>query len=71
MDIRVLQYFLTVAREGNITRAAEILHMTQPPLSRALIEHEQERGKHLLISGSRKITLPRRRVRYYESVPRK
>ncbi len=57
MDIRVLQYFLTVAREGNITRAAEILHMTQPPLSRALIELEQELGKHLLIRGSRKITL--------------
>ncbi len=57
MDIRVLQYFLTVAREGNITRAAEILHMTQPPLSRALIDLEQELGKQLLIRGSRKITL--------------
>ena len=42
MDIRVLQYFLTVAREGNITRAAEILHMTQPPLSRSLMDLEQE-----------------------------
>ena len=57
MDIRVLQYFLTVAREGNITRAAEILHMTQPPLSRALMDLEQELGKQLLIRGSRKITL--------------
>lgn len=57
MDIRVLQYFLTVAREGSITRAAEILHMTQPPLSRALMELEQELGKQLLIRGSRKITL--------------
>ena len=57
MDIRVLQYFLTVAREGNITRAAELLHMTQPPLSRSLMELEQELGKQLLIRGSRKITL--------------
>ncbi len=57
MDIRVLQYFLTVAREGNITRAAEILHMTQPPLSRSLMDLEQELGKQLLIRGSRKITL--------------
>ncbi len=57
MDIRVLQYFLTVAREGSITRAAEILHMTQPPLSRALMDLEQELGKQLLIRGSRKITL--------------
>ncbi len=57
MDIRVLQYFLTVAREGSITRAAELLHMTQPPLSRALMDLEQELGKQLLIRGSRKITL--------------
>ncbi len=33
MEIRVLKYFLTVAREGSITRAAEILHVTQPTLS--------------------------------------
>ena len=57
MDIRVLQYFLTVAREGSITRAAEILHMTQPPLSRSLMDLERELGKQLLIRGSRKITL--------------
>ncbi len=57
MDIRVLQYFLTVAREGNITRAAEMLHMTQQPLSRSLMDLEQELGKQLLIRGSRKITL--------------
>lgn len=34
MDIRVLRYFLAVAREGNISGAAEALHMTQPPLSK-------------------------------------
>ena len=38
MDIRSLEYFLAVAREENITAAAEALHMTQPPLSRKLKE---------------------------------
>ena len=38
LDIRVLQNFLTVAREESITKAAEILHMTQPPLSRQIKE---------------------------------
>ena len=42
MELRVLQYFLTVAREGNITRAADILHITQPTLSRQLQQLEQE-----------------------------
>lgn len=57
MDIRVLQYFLAVAREESITRAAETLHMTQPPLSRQLKDLEDEIGKPLLIRGSKKITL--------------
>lgn len=57
MDIRVLQYFLTVAREESITRAAESLHMTQPPLSRQLKDLEDELGKQLFIRGSKKITL--------------
>lgn len=57
MDIRILQYFLTVAREKNITKAAEALHMTQPPLSRQLKELEEELGTQLLIRGSKKITL--------------
>lgn len=57
MDIRVLQYFLAVAREENITAAAETLHMTQPPLSRQLKELEEELGKQLFIRGSRRITL--------------
>lgn len=57
MDIRVLQYFLAVAREESITRAAETLHMTQPPLSRQLKDLEEEVGKQLLIRGSKKITL--------------
>ena len=57
MDIRVLQYFLAVAREGSITKAAETLQMTQPPLSRQLKDLEEEVGKQLLIRGSKKITL--------------
>lgn len=57
MDIRVLKYFLTVAREESITKAAETLHMTQPPLSRQLKELEEELGKQLLIRGSKKVTL--------------
>lgn len=57
MDIRVLQYFLAVAREESITRAAETLHMTQPPLSRQLKDLEKEVGKPLLIRGSKKVTL--------------
>lgn len=57
MDIRVLQYFLAVAREESITKAAEQLHMTQPPLSRQLMDLEKELGKQLLIRGSKKVTL--------------
>lgn len=53
MDIRVLQYFLTVAREETISGAAEVLHMTQPPLSRQLKELEEELGKQLFIRGKR------------------
>lgn len=57
MDIRVLRYFLAVAREENITRAAESLHIAQPSLSKQLIELEHELGKKLLIRGKRKISL--------------
>ena len=57
MDIRILRYFLAVAREENITRAAQSLHIAQPSLSRQLMELEQEVGKPLLVRGKRKITL--------------
>ena len=57
MDVRVLQYFLAVAREASITKAAESLNMTQPPLSRQLKELEEELGKQLLIRGNRRVTL--------------
>lgn len=57
MDIRVLRYFLAVAREETITRASESLHIAQSSLSKQLIELEQELGKKLFIRGKRKITL--------------
>ena len=57
MDIRILQYFLAVAREESITKAADTLRMTQPPLSRQLKDLEKEVGKQLLIRGSKKVTL--------------
>ena len=57
MELRILQYFLMVAREKNITRAAKQLHMTQPTLSRQLMQLEDELGKPLFIRGKRKIEL--------------
>lgn len=57
MEVRVLRYFLAVAREENISGAAESLHLTQPTLSRQLMDLEAELGKKLLIRGSRKVTL--------------
>ena len=57
MELRVLQYFLAVAREQNISAAAQSLHLTQPTLSRQLKELEEELGKQLMIRGNRKITL--------------
>jgi len=47
MEIRVLKYFLTIAREENITRAAEQLHITQPTLSRQIMQLEEELGVRL------------------------
>lgn len=57
MEIRVLRYFLAAAREENITRASEILHVAQPTLSKQLIELEKQLDTKLFIRGSRKITL--------------
>ena len=53
MEIRVLKYFLAVAREENISRAAEILHITQPTLSRQISQLEKELGTRLLERGRR------------------
>lgn len=57
MEIRVLQYFLAVAREQSISAAAEALHLSQPTLSRQLKDLEDELGKPLMIRGNRRITL--------------
>ena len=52
MEIRTLRYFLAVAREENMTRAAEQLHVTQPTLSKALKVLEDELGKKLFTRHS-------------------
>lgn len=57
MEIRVLHYFLTVVREESITKAAEVLHITQPTLSRQLSQMERELGVTLFHRGARRIAL--------------
>lgn len=57
MELRILRYFLAVAREESISGAAEVLHLSQPTLSRQLMQLEEELGKQLLIRGNRKVTL--------------
>lgn len=57
MEIRVLRYFIEVAREQNITAAAERLHITQPTLSKQLMDLENELGKKLFVRGKRKTLL--------------
>ncbi len=57
MEIRVLRYFLEIAREGNITRASKRLHVTQPTLSRQMKDLEKELGKKLFKRGSSSVSL--------------
>lgn len=57
MELRVLSYFLAVVREENITRAAEFLHLTQPTLSRQLMQLEEELGVKLFTRSNHKIVL--------------
>ena len=57
MELRVLRYFLEVAREGNITHAALRLHISQPTLSKQLKELEGELGKKLFIRGNYNVRL--------------
>ena len=57
MEIRVLKYFLAVAREGSITGAANSLHLTQPTLTRQLQDLEKELKQKLLVRGKYKVTL--------------
>lgn len=57
MELRVLNYFLVAAREENITRAAALLHITQPTLSRQLMQLEEELGVQLFHRGKHSIVL--------------
>ena len=57
MELRVLRYFLAVAREENITRAAALLHVTQPTLSRQLMQLEEELGVKLFRRGQYRVVL--------------
>lgn len=57
MEIRVLRYFMAIAREGSITSAANVLHVTQPTLSRQIRDLEDELGQKLFIRGSHNMSL--------------
>lgn len=57
MDIRLLRYFLTIAEEGSITKAAQKLNMAQPPLSTQIMNLEEELGVILFIRGKKRIEL--------------
>ena len=57
MDTRVLKYFLTVVREENITKAADVLHITQPTLSRQLAKLEEDMGAQLFVRSKKGIAL--------------
>lgn len=57
MELRILRYFLAVAREENITKAAELLHITQPTLSRQLAQLEEDVGVKLFTRGARRVML--------------
>ncbi len=57
MELRVLNYFLTVSREENITKAAQLLHITQPTLSRQLMQLEEELGVKLFERSNHSIIL--------------
>lgn len=57
MEVRVLRYFLAVAREGSVTGAANFLHVTQPTLSRQIKDLEEELGTKLFVRHSHSVTL--------------
>lgn len=59
LEIRVLRYFLAVAQEGSVTRAARALHLTHPTLSRQIRELEEELGQTLFSRGGRELSLTR------------
>ena len=57
MELRTLRYFLAAAQEKNITKAADILHVTQPTLSRQLTDLERELGVTLTLRGKNGLKL--------------
>lgn len=57
MELRVLNYFLVIARESNFTKAAEQLHITQPTLSRQIAQLEEELGAKLFVRSNHSIIL--------------
>ena len=57
IETRLLQYFLAVAEEQSITKAAEYLHISQPTLSKQMMDLEESLGRQLLVRGRKKITL--------------
>jgi DNA-binding transcriptional LysR family regulator len=57
IETRLLYYFLAIAREQSITKAAETLHITQPTLSKQMMELEAQLGRQLIIRGKKKVTL--------------
>ncbi len=67
MDLRVLQYFLMVAEEGSITHAAELLHVSQPTVSRQLMDLEEELGKVLLIRSKKNVSLTKEGLLFRET----
>ena len=58
MELRTLRYFLAAAQEENITRAADILHVTQPTLSRQIMDLEKELATTLMLRGKNVLTMP-------------
>ncbi|MBQ2455798.1 MAG: LysR family transcriptional regulator, partial [Firmicutes bacterium] len=57
MDLKTMEYYLAVVREGSITAAAEALHLSQPALSRKMKDLEDELGVVLFRRGNRRVTL--------------
>ena len=56
IETRLLQYFLAIAEEQSITKAAEYLHISQPTLSKQMMDLEENLGKQLLIRGRKRVT---------------
>jgi DNA-binding transcriptional LysR family regulator len=66
MELRHLRYFVAVAAHGSFNRAAEVLHLTQPPLSRQVKDLEEELGVTLLVRGSNSVKLTEAGELFYE-----